>query len=62
MTVNTQTKIKNVLLTITGVASAIIMASEVQNPDYWWIQALAAIMLYGTIMIAVGGNRNGSNS
>ena len=62
MTVNTQTKIKNVLLTITGIASAIIMASEVQNPDYWWIQALAAITLYGTIMIAVGGNRNGSNS
>lgn len=62
MTVNTQTKIKNVLLTITGVASAIIMASEVQNPDYWWIQALAAIMLYGVVMIAVGGNRNGGNS
>jgi MFS superfamily sulfate permease-like transporter len=62
MSTKTQTKIKNILLTILGFVSALVMASEVQNPDYWWIQALAAIMLYGVVSIAVGGKRDGKIS
>ena len=53
---NTKTKIKNALLTIIGVPMAIIMASEVSNPEYWWLPGLAAIVVFIVITIALGGN------
>ena len=51
----TKTKIKNALLTIIGVPMAIIMASEVQKPEYWWVPVLAAIVVFVIIKIALGG-------
>lgn len=56
MDYKTNTKIKNVLLTIISVPMAIIMVSEVQNPDYWWVPFVAAIVLLVTIKVALGGN------
>ena len=54
----TKTKIKNALLTIIGVPMAIIMASEVQKPEYWWLPALAAIVVFVIIKIAIGGKND----
>lgn len=51
----TKTKIKNVLLTIVGVPLAFIMACEISNPDYWWVQAVAALGVFMVIKIALGG-------
>lgn len=51
----TNTKIKNALLTIIGLPMAIIMASEVQNPDYWWVQVVAAIVVFIIIKVSLGG-------
>ena len=59
---NTKTKIKNALLTIIGVPMAIIMASEVSNPEYWWLPGLAAIVVFIVITIALGGNYDGNDS
>lgn len=58
MDYKTKTKIKNVLLTIIGVPMAFIMASEVQKPEYWWVQAVAALVVFIIIKIALGG-KNG---
>lgn len=58
---NTKTKIKNALLTIIGVPMAIIMASEVSNPEYWWLPGLAAIVVFIVITIALGGNYEWNN-
>ena len=58
---NTKTKIKNALLTIIGVPMAIIMASEVSNPEYWWLPGLAAIVVFVVITIALGGNYEWNN-
>lgn len=52
----TNTKIKNALLAIVGVPMAIIMASEISNPAFWWLQAVAAIVVFIVIKIALGGN------
>lgn len=52
----TNTKIKNALLTIVGVPMAIIMASEVSNPEFWWLPMVAAIVVFIVIKIALGGN------
>lgn len=54
----TKTKIKNALLTIIGVPMAIILASEVQKPEYWWIQAVAAVVVFIIITVALGGKEN----
>ena len=51
----TNTKIKNALLTIVGVPMTIIMASEISNPEYWWVQLVAAIVVFIIIKIAIGG-------
>ncbi len=51
----TKTKIKNALLTIIGIPMVIIMASEVQKPEYWWVQALAAIVVFIIIKVSLGG-------
>lgn len=51
----TNTKTKNVLLTIIGVPLAFIMASEISNPDYWWVQAVAALGVFIVIKLALGG-------
>ena len=51
----TNTKIKNVLLAIIGVPMTIIMASEISNPAYWWIQVVAAIAVFVIIKVALGG-------
>lgn len=51
----TNTKIKNALLTIIGIPMAIIMVSEVQEPEYWWIQIVAAIMVSIIIKVSLGG-------
>ena len=53
--IKTNTKIKNVLLAIVGIPMAIIMASEISNPDYWWVQAVAAAVVFIIIKIALGG-------
>ncbi|MBQ3474457.1 hypothetical protein IJH24_03500 [Candidatus Saccharibacteria bacterium] len=58
----TKTKIKNVLLTIIGVPMAIVMASEVQKPEYWWVQAVAAILVFIIITIALGGKNEWNQS
>lgn len=58
---NTKTKIKNALLTIVGVPAMFIMASEVSNPEYWWIPGIAAVVVFIVITIALGGN-NGWDS
>ena len=58
----TKTKIKNVLLTIIGVPMAIVMASEVQKPEYWWVQAVAAILGFIIITIALGGKNEWNQS
>lgn len=55
----TNTKIKNVLLIIIGVPLAFIMASEISNPKYWWVQAVAALGVFVIITIALGGKDNG---
>ena len=55
----TKTKIKNALLAAMGIPLAIIMAGEVQKPEYWWIQALAAVGVYVIIKISIGGNNDG---
>lgn len=52
----TNTKIKNALLAIVGVPMTIIMASEISNPAYWWIQAVAAIAVFIIIKVALGGD------
>lgn len=52
----TNTKIKNALLTIVGIPMAIIMASEVSNPEFWWLPMVAAIVVFIIIKIALGGN------
>lgn len=52
----TNTKIKNALLTIVGIPMAIIMASEVSNPEFWWLPMVAAIVVFIVIKIALGGN------
>lgn len=54
----TKTKIKNALLIAMGIPLAIIMAGEVQNPEYWWIQALAAVGVYVIIKILIGGKND----
>ena len=51
----TNTKIKNVLLAIVGIPMTIIMASEISNPEYWWVQFVAAVVVYIIIKIAIGG-------
>lgn len=51
----TNTKIKNALLTIVGVPMTIIMASEISNPEYWWVQLVAAVVVFIIIKIAIGG-------
>lgn len=51
----TNTKIKNALLLIIGIPMAIIMASEVQKPEYWWIQVVAAIVVFMIIKVSLGG-------
>lgn len=51
----TNTKIKNALLTIVGVPMTIIMASEISNPEYWWVQMVAAVVVFIIIKIAIGG-------
>lgn len=51
----TNTKIKSILLTIIGVPMALIMASEMQNPKYWWVQMVAAIVVYIIIKVSLGG-------
>lgn len=54
----TKTKIKNALLTIIGIPMAIIMASEVQEPSYWWMPIIAALGVLVIIKIALGGKQN----
>ena len=51
----TNTKIKNVLLAIVGIPMTIIMASEISNPEYWWVQMVAAVVVFIIIKIAIGG-------
>lgn len=51
----TNTKIKNALLTIVGVPMAIIMASEVSNPEFWWLPMVAAAAVFIIIKVALGG-------
>lgn len=51
----TNTKIKNALLTIVGVPMTIIMTSEISNPEYWWVQMVAAAAVFIIIKVALGG-------
>lgn len=51
----TNTKIKNAILTIFGAILAIIMASEFENPKYWWVQFVAAGILFVIIRVSLGG-------
>ena len=54
----TNTKIKNALLMIVGIPLAFIMASEIENPDYWWVQFVAAFIVFVIIKVAIGGKEN----
>jgi hypothetical protein len=51
----TNTKTRNTLLAIVGVPLAITMASEVENPDYWWVPVVAAAAVFIIIKVALGG-------
>ena len=42
----TKTNIKNITLTILITILVIIMASEIENPNYWWVQFLAGGALF----------------
>lgn len=49
-------KLRNITLTIIGIPTAIVMASEVENPDYWWVPIIAAVMVFGIVKLLLGGN------
>lgn len=49
-------KLRNMTLTIIGIPTAIVMASEVENPDYWWVPIIAAVMVFGIVTLLLGGN------
>lgn len=59
---NIKMKIKNILLAIIGVPMTIVMASEVSNPEFWWLPCLAAVVVFVIIKIAIGGNEDGWNT
>lgn len=51
-------KIEKALLWIVGIPTAIVFASEISNPDYWWVQVMAGIILFCIIKISVNiGNK-----
>lgn len=56
-----QTKTKNIILTIVGVIAMMVFASEMEKPEYWWIQAIAAVIIFIIIKVTLGG-KNGRNS
>ena len=49
-------KLRNITLTIIGIPLAIVMASEVENPDYWWVPVVAAVMVFAIVKLSLGGN------
>lgn len=55
----TNTKIKNVLLAIVAVPMVILMASEVEDINYWWVPVVAAAVVYIVIRLAIGGKNDG---
>ena len=46
-------KIQNTLAVVSGSACAIVMASEISNPEYWWVQAIAGATLFVIIKLTI---------
>ena len=53
--------IYKIILTIWIVALVIIMAGELSNPSLWWVQALAAAILFIILKLILGG-KDGRNT
>jgi hypothetical protein len=53
----TKTKIKNALLAIIAVPMVVLMASEVEDINYWWVPVVAAIVVCIIIRLTIGGTQ-----
>lgn len=46
-------KIEKVLLWIVGIFAMMVFAGEISNPEYWWVQVIAGVILFAIVKITV---------
>lgn len=51
----TRQKLKTITLTIIGIPTAMVMASEVEDPNYWWVPVIAGAMVFTIVTLLLGG-------
>lgn len=46
-------KIEKILLWVVGIFATMVFAGEISNPEYWWVQVVAGVILFVIIKLTV---------